>query len=164
MRYLLLAGLLTLLGAGPALAGAIEVVHPWARPTIPNRPGVVYLGIHNTGAATDRLIGARAEGVEAVELHLARQQDGVMTMRPVEAIEIPAGGMAHLGPGGYHLMLFGIAEPLTDGESLSLTLVFEAAGEIAVSVPVSRTAGEPDHHGSGQGHGHGHGQGDSSGN
>ena len=160
MRRLVLAATVSLIGAlistVPALAGPIEVMHPWARPTIPNRPGVVYLGIHNNGAATDRLIGARAEGVETVELHLARQQDGVMTMTPVEAVEIPAGGMAHLGPGGYHLMLFGIAAPLKDGTSLDVTLIFEIAGEIAVSVPVSRTAREPAHHGDGHEHGKGH--------
>ena len=162
MRRLLLAAALMALASGDALAGAIEVMHPWARPTIPNRPGVVYLGIHNNGAVPDRLVAAHAEGVESVELHLAQQKDGVMTMAPVEAIEVPAGGMADLGPGGYHLMLFGIAEPLKDGDTLNLTLSFESTGEITVGVPVTRDAPEMGHEGQmqhGSGHGHGHGTG-----
>ena len=132
---------LATLAAGPALAGSqIEVIHPWARPTIPNRPGAVYLGIHNTGDTADRLVGARAARAEAAELHKSEEKDGAMTMSPVEAIEIPAGGMAQLGPGGFHLMLFGLEAPLKPGETLDLTLVFQQAGEVSVGVPVAREA------------------------
>ena len=145
--------LVTLIAA-PAFAGSvIEVMHPWARPTLPNRPGVAYFGVHNLGAAADRLIGARAEGVDKVELHKAEQKDGIMTMAPVDALEIPAGGMAHLGPGGLHLMMFGIDPPLKEGDTLEMTLIFEAAGEVAITVPVSRTKGDPQHHGEGHQHG-----------
>ena len=145
--------LLAAVVAGPAAAAdGIEVVHPWARPTIPDRPGAVYLGIHNAGDAPDTLVGARAEGVGAVELHRSEEKDGVMTMSPVEAVEIPAGGMAHFGPGGLHLMLFDIESPLKAGESLELTLEFEQAGEVPVSVAVTRDA--PTH-----GHGEEHGDG-----
>jgi hypothetical protein len=147
---LFLAALIT----APALAGSvIEVMHPWARPTIPNRPGVAYFGIHNHGAAADRLIGARAEGVGKIELHKAEQKDGIMTMAPVDALEIPAGGMAHLGPGGLHLMMFGIDPPLKQGDTLEMILIFEAAGEVAITVPVSKTMGDPQHHGEGHQHG-----------
>lgn len=133
--------LAALLVAAPALAGgAIEVTDPWARPTIPNRPGVVYLAIHNTGDAADRLVGARAEGVGAVEMHRSEEKNGTMTMSPVEAVEVPAGGTADLGPGGYHLMLFDIETPLAVGDTLELTLEFERAGAVPVSVPVMRQA------------------------
>ena len=55
---------LTLLLGVPAFAGSvIEVMHPSARPTIPNRPGVTYFGVHNLGDEPDRLIEARAAGV-----------------------------------------------------------------------------------------------------
>lgn len=159
----LAAGLITALAAGPAAAQTtIEVVHPWVRPTIPNRPAAVYLGIHNLGDAADRLVGARATRAEKAELHKSEEKDGMMTMTPVEAVEIPAGGMAHLGPGGLHLMLFGIDPPLKDGETLGVTLEFERAGEIEVQVPVAREApagvqddGHGHDHGGGQGHGTG---------
>ncbi len=146
--------LLTALVAAPALAGSvIEVMHPWARPTLPNRPGAAYFGLHNPGDAPDRLIGARAGGVGTIEIHMAMQQDGVMTMSPVDAVEIPAGGMAHLGPGGLHLMMFAIDPPLKEGDALEMILIFEAAGEVAITVPVSSTMGDAQHHGEGHQHG-----------
>ncbi|HUF86978.1 MAG TPA: copper chaperone PCu(A)C [Thermohalobaculum sp.] len=142
--------LVTLLAVPAPAGGGIEVVHPWARPSIPNRPGVVYLGIHNLGDAPDRLVGARAGEAGSAELHKAEQKDGLMRMSPVEAIEVPAGGMAHLGPGGLHIMLFDLAAPLKAGDSLALTLRFERAGEVPVTVPVMR-----DGHQHGGAHGHG---------
>jgi hypothetical protein len=151
---------LALIIAAPALAGSIiEVMHPWARPTIPNRPGVAYFGIHNLGDTPDRLTGARAEGVGKIEIHKAEQKDAVMTMAPVESVEIPAGGMAHFGPGGLHLMLFGTAEPLKDGDTLKMTLIFEAAGEVAISVPVGKIMNDQPHMGADHQHGmqHQHG-------
>ncbi len=156
LMALMLSGALTV----PALAAEmIEVVHPWARPTIPNRPGVAYLGIHNHAGHVEQLVSAHAEGIEKIELHLAEQVDGVMKMAPVDIIEIPAEGMVHLGPGGYHLMLFGLDKPLKMGDEITLTLVFETAGEIAVTVPVTKKVGDADGHGSHQ-HGSGdHGQG-----
>ena len=151
---LALALLLAALTAAPAFAGSvIEVMHPSARPTIPNRPGVTYFGVHNTGDAPDRLIGARAAGVGKIEIHKGEQKNGVMTMAPVDAVEVPAGGMAHLGPGGFHLMMFAIDTPLKDGDTLEMVLIFEAAGEIAITVPVSRTMGDMQHHGEGHQHG-----------
>ncbi len=147
---LFLAALIT---APAYAASAIEVMHPWARPTIPNRPGAAYFGVHNLGDTPDRLIGARAEGVGKIELHKAEQKDGVMTMAPIDAVEIPAGGMADLGPGGVHLMMFGIDPPLKVGGTLEMTLIFEAAGEVAITVPVSKTMGDPQHQGEGHQHG-----------
>jgi len=145
---------LAAVAAAPAFAGGvIEVMHPWARPTIPNRPGVAYFGVHNMGDSPDRLIGARAGGVGKIEIHQAMQQGGVMSMAPVDAVEIPAGGMAHLGPGGLHLMMFGIDPPLKEGDTLEMILIFETAGEVAITVPVSKTMGDPQHHGEGHQHG-----------
>lgn len=59
-----------------------------------------------------------------------------MTMRPVEFIELPAGTAVELKPGGYHIMLLQLVEPLEVGDTLELTLVFETAGEITIDVPV----------------------------
>jgi len=150
IRRLALGFALASLMTAPAFAGSvIEVMHPWARPTIPNRPGVTYFGVHNVGDAADRLTGARAERVEKIEIHKAEQIDGVMTMAPVDAIDVPAGGMAHLGPGGFHLMLFGIDSPLKEGDKLQMTLIFQQAGEVSITVPVSKKMGDPQHHGEG---------------
>lgn len=156
MKFLRLALplVLALLVAAPAFAASIiEVMHPWARPTIPNRPGVAYFGVHNTGDTPDRLIGARAEGIGKIEIHKAEQKNAVMMMSPVEAVDIPAGGMAHFGPGGLHLMMFGIDPPLKDGDILNMTLIFEAAGDVAITVPVANTMGDQQHMGTGHQHG-----------
>jgi copper(I)-binding protein len=156
LRRLTLPLILASLIASPVFAGSIiEVMHPWARPTIPNRPGVVYFGVHNPGDAPDRLIGAHAAGVTKFEIHQSVQKDAVMTMAPVDAVDIPAGGMAHLGPGGFHLMMFGIDAPLKEGGTLEVTLIFEAAGEVTIIVPVSKTMGDPEHQGEGHQHQHG---------
>jgi copper(I)-binding protein len=159
-RHLILPLVLALLVAAPVhAASVIEVMHPWARPTIPNRPGVVYLGIHNLGDTPDRLIGARAQGVGTFEVHKAEQINGVMSMTPVDAVDIPAGGMAHLEPGGLHLMMFDISQPLKVGKVIEITLIFEIAGEIPITVPVARTMDDQQHHGADHQHGtqHQHG-------
>lgn len=133
--------ILALLLAGPALAaGAIDVVDPWARPSMPDRPGVAYLEIRNSGESPDRLLGGRAAAAGSVELHKAEQKEGVMRMSPVDAVEVPAGGTAHLAPGGFHLMLFGLEAPLKVGDSLEVVLEFERGGQVTVSVPVRRDA------------------------
>lgn len=153
-RHLALPLALALMVVTPALAGnVIDVMHPWARPTIPQRPGVVYFGIHNLGDSADRLIGAHAAGVEKFEIHKAEQQNGVMSMAPVDAVDIPAGGMAHLGPGGLHLMMFGLAQPLKEGDTLDVTLIFQTAGEVVIAVPVRKTMDDPQHLGAGHQHG-----------
>lgn len=64
---------------------------------------------------------------------------GAMTMREVEAIEIPAGEEVALEPGGYHVMLMELVEPLVAGDTFDLTLTFENAGDVTVTVEV-RTA------------------------
>jgi len=147
MRLLRIAPALCLatLIAFPALAGSmIEVMHPWARTSLPNRPSAAYCGLHNMGDATDRLIAARAAGVGTIELHKVEKK-GYMMMSPVEGIEVPAGGMTHLEPGGFHLMLFDIETPLKEGDSVEMTLVFESASEISVTMPVQKGMGEAGH-------------------
>lgn len=67
-------------------------------------------------------------------------EGSVMRMRPMTTVEIPAGGELHLGPGGNHLMFFGVSEPFTQGQNIPLQLVFERAGTIDVTLPVRRTA------------------------
>lgn len=119
-------------------AGGIEIHHPWTRPGVPGRPLAVYMGIHNRGDAPDRLIAARSPRAERAELHRSEMQDGMMTMAPIAALEVPAGGVVHLAPGGYHLMVFGVEEPPREGESFPLVLVFEKAGEIPVEATVTR--------------------------
>jgi periplasmic copper chaperone A len=110
--------------------------------------GVAYLTIANDGDEADRLIGATTDMAEAVEIHQTTDESGVGVMMPVEGgVEIPAGGKTVLGPNGMHLMLVGLTGSLHPDTEYGLTLTFERAGEVTVTVPVRRNAPEGDEEG-----------------
>ena len=117
--------------------GDIQVSDAWVRQALPNRPTAGYMVLMNTGGAGDRLVAANSPDFETIELHESSMKDGVMSMSPIEAVEVPAGGMAELKPGGMHLMMFG-GKGLKEGETATLTLVLETAGEVTFTVPVMK--------------------------
>lgn len=116
--------------------GAIMIDHPWARATIPNRPGAAYVKLSNMGGEADRLVAAATAAAGRAELHTHIMDGDVMKMRRIEAIEVPAGGGVALEPGGHHIMLFDLAAPLKEGASFPMTLTFEKAGAVEVTVTV----------------------------
>ncbi|HSF95396.1 MAG TPA: copper chaperone PCu(A)C [Thermohalobaculum sp.] len=141
------------LGAQDAVLGDLMLSHPTARPNLPNRPAVAYVTIMNHGAVPDRLVGVTSPEFESAELHSASMSDGVMTMHPVDAIEIPPGGTVELTTGGYHIMLFGARRMFKPGESFPMVLTFEGAGEATVQAMVEKL--DPSAMGHGQtDHGH----------
>lgn len=95
-----------------------------------------YMILVNPGSQADRLLRVESDLANAVELHLSEMKNDVMTMHPVEAIEVPAGGQAELKPGGYHIMLIGLKRELKPGDKVTFTLVFEKAGALTVEVEV----------------------------
>lgn len=128
--------------------GAISIDHPWARASMGMaKAGAAYMVLTNNGSAPDRLLSASAEVADAVELHTHLMEDGVMRMRQVQAIEVAPGEPSVLEPGGLHVMLIGLKQPLAAGETFPMTLTFEQAGEVTVEVAVEAM-------GSGQGHSH----------
>jgi len=136
-------------GEASFTVGDLVVENPWARESV-TRTGAAYLTVRNGGDEDDRLIGVSAEIADQAALHSSMMQDGVMRMRPVEAVEVPAGGEAVLEPGGVHIMLVGLKGRLEEGQSFALTLEFEKAGEVEVMTAIEDIA-----HG-GAGHHHGH--------
>ena len=129
-----------LLGGDAASASdgkGVTVKDAFARATIgQGRVGAVYLMIHNMSGTMDRLVGASTEVAKRAELHTHRHENGVMKMRPIEGVEVPAGGMATLKPGGDHVMLMGLSALLKEGSHFPLVLTFEKAGEVSVMVAV----------------------------
>lgn len=122
--------------AQEAKLGSLKIDQSWARASAgPARNSAAFMMIHNGGDA-DRLISAAGDVSDRVELHTHLMEGNVMKMRQVEAIEVPAKGMATLQPGGFHVMLIGLHEPLKEGDSFPLTLTFEKAGEVTIEVPV----------------------------
>jgi copper(I)-binding protein len=92
--------------------------------------------LKNNGSAPDRLISATSPAARVVELHTHIREGDVMRMRPVADIPIPPGQTVHLRPGGLHIMLIGLTEPLRQGATVPLTLRFERAGEVQVTLSV----------------------------
>ncbi len=116
---------------------AVRIDNPQAAETPPGaKTGVVYLDIVNAGGA-DRLLSAKAgEITDYIELHATRFEGDLMRMRKVEAIDLAGGATTSLKPGGLHIMLIDLKQPLRAGQSFALTLQFEKAGTVQVSVPI----------------------------
>ena len=149
-RFLLLAALALPL---PALAhdtvteaGALRIVNPWTRAAGQGMQGGGFLTIRNTAAEPDRMISATSPAAGRLELHTHIRDGDVMRMRPVADIPVPANGEVTLQPGGLHLMLIGLTQPMNDGGTIPVTLRFERAGEVTVSFAVQAAgARQPAH-------------------
>jgi copper(I)-binding protein len=96
----------------------------------------VYVTLSNAGSQPDALILAATDAARTVELHEVVQEGGVMKMRPIPRIPIPAGGKVELKPGGYHIMLLGLKNDLKPGDKVPVTLTFDRGGELRVNADV----------------------------
>ena len=133
------------------LAGSIKVEAAWARASAGMaKAGAAYLTIRNIGSTPDRLIAASAAVAQRAELHTHIMTDNVMRMRRIEAVPVAAGGATTLKPGGNHVMLMGLHAPLRKDGQFPLTLTFEKAGDVTVTVNIAGVAAR--RHG-GMGHG-----------
>ncbi|MBR0697522.1 copper chaperone PCu(A)C [Bradyrhizobium lablabi] len=119
-------------------AGDLVITQAWSRAT-PNGAKIAggYLTIENKGAVPDRLVGGSGEIAGRVEIHEMAMNDGVMKMRPLDkGLAIEPGKTVKLAPGGYHLMMFDLKGQLKQGEKVPVTLEFEKAGKVTVSLDV----------------------------
>lgn len=127
--------------AGPAVLAqesGPRIEHPWARATPgQSKTGAAYVTIA-AGSVADKLIAVSTPVAGKTELHTASNDNGVMKMRPVDAIALPAGQTVELKPGGFHMMMLDLKQPLKEGERFPLTLVFEKAGKREVEVEVEK--------------------------
>lgn len=98
--------------------------------------GAIYVTLANAGKERDALIAAASDAAVAVELHESYQDMGMMMMRPVKRIDIPAGGKVEMKPGGYHIMLLNLKRELKAGQTVNLTLQFQKAGKLPVHVEI----------------------------
>ncbi|GAA0302356.1 copper chaperone PCu(A)C [Rhodovulum strictum] len=158
-KTFLLAGALALAPVLPALADNIEIQDPYARAsTMMSKSGAAFMVLVNTGAEDDRLVSAASDVAERVELHTHEADaNGVMRMVEVEeGFAIPAGGSHELKRGGDHVMFLGLTRPLAQGDSVTVTLNFEKAGEVVVEIPVDVTRDSPAAPATGHSHGHQH--------
>ncbi|MCQ6255700.1 copper chaperone PCu(A)C [Pseudomonas sp. Q11] len=145
-RLILLAALLLPVGFAQAhqyKVGELEIAHPWSQELPPNAPTVAaYFVIHNNGDTADRLLGVDTLIADKAELHEHVQQDDLMKMQQVTAVDIPAGATITFAPMAYHVMLLELKDRslLSDGKRFPLTLHFEKAGDVTVDVAVQKKA------------------------
>lgn len=134
-------GLTLCLTVAPTLLGAatLEVRDPWVREPNPGRPvGAAFMTISNNGDATIRIIGASSKAAEVVEIHEMKTVDGVMKMRMIESLEIPANSTVKLEPGGYHLMLIRLTGAMKEGDEVEIELKVEGGETLKVKAPVKK--------------------------
>lgn len=131
----------------------VRVSDPWARGTVPGQQATgAFMGLlaeHDT-----RLVGARTPLARVVEIHEMKMSGEVMSMRAISGLDLPAGQAVELSPGGYHLMLLGLREPLKAGAAVPIQLDFrDRSGRrhsLRVKVivrPLAETGHEHHHHG-----------------
>ena len=151
MKSLLKSALLATVLSGAvslAHAGDLSLEKPWSRATPSGAPvGAGYVTLKNAGAAADKLLSATAPDIAGkVEIHEMSMDNGVMKMRAINGLEIPAGKSVELKPGGYHIMFMQLKQPLKAGDTIKGTLTFEKAGAVPVEYKVEAMgAGGGDH-------------------
>lgn len=119
----------------PEAPPTVQITHAYAnQPPAGATVAAAYLDI--TTSHGDILLAASSTAAGEVQIHASELIDGVMRMRPLSQVELPAGETVHFEPGGRHFMLLNLPEPLSAGDELSLTLQFERAGALEVDVPV----------------------------
>jgi periplasmic copper chaperone A len=129
---------LTPASASEVKAGDLVISQAWSRATPGGaKVGAGYLTIANQGSAPDRLVAVSGEFAGKIEVHEMATTNGVMTMRAVDGgLTIEPGKAVTLAPGGYHLMMMNLKSPLKQGDKLPITLEFEKAGKVAVTLDV----------------------------
>ena len=137
------AAFLAALFVAPARAeevqlGDLVISQAWSRATPGGaKIGAGYLTIENAGSVADRLMGGSGDVAARIEVHEMAMSNGVMTMRPLDkGLAIEPGKTVKLAPGGYHLMLIDLKNPLKQGDKVSLMLEFEKAGNVKLSLDV----------------------------
>jgi len=133
-----------------ACGGRLTIEDAWARPALIDGNGAVYMTIQNGTENDDILLGALTDAAEVVELHDVVMKDvsemasedtengGDMAMQMVkqEFVQVHAGETVRFEPGSLHVMLIGMKNNLIEGDTITLTLIFQNAGEVTIQVPV----------------------------
>ena len=142
----ILSGTALALSFATTAMAEVEIHDAYARSSNP-MAGAAFMVIHNHGDTDDRLIGVRSDVAARTELHTHREtENGVMQMIHVEdGYDFPAGAEIIMQRGSDHVMFMGLNNAFEDGETISITLIFEQAGEIDVDITIDQTRTPMDH-------------------
>ena len=131
--------LLFVVGCGQEHTGdPIVVRDAWIREPPPRSPAAGYLVIENRGGDLVELVAVATEAAAQAEIHVMEYKDDRMMMRQVSELQIPAGEEVALKPGGTHLMLMELRQPLRDGDEVELVLRFGDGTERRIQMPVQK--------------------------
>ncbi len=124
--------------AGTA-ADAVTVSDPYVRAMPPGQPNsLAFMRLTNGSDQDFALVGAEGTVSKALELHTHIMSDGMMQMKKIDKIDLPAGKTVMLETGGLHVMLIGLNQDLKPGDSVSLTLVFNDGSKKQLDAPVRK--------------------------
>ena len=143
MRYIAVATMvIATLISGRVMAadykvGSLEIMAPWSRATPKGAATAIgYMTIKNDGTIPDRLVGGSVDFAGGFQLHSMVMEGDVSKMRELEGVDIAPGQTIEFKPGGSHVMFVGLKHPLTEGEHIKGTLVFERAGTAQIEYDV----------------------------
>ncbi len=140
------------LTSAAALAADVDIRDPWVRGTVSGQQATAaFMELTSKSGAV--LVGAASPAAGVTEIHEMKMDGGVMKMRAIPRLELPTGKAVVLGPGGYHVMLINLKQPLKKGEVVPLTLQLEGKDKKVENVEVkaevrdltAAPAGEPKH-------------------
>ncbi len=118
-------------------AADITVSNAYVRATAPGQANsVAFMTLHNSSMQAYSLIDAEGQAAKAVELHTHIHENGMMKMRRINKIDLPAHGEVMLKPGGHHIMLIGLKQAAKKGDSIHLSLIFNDGSKKMLTVPV----------------------------
>ena len=118
----------------PAYAG-VTITDAWVKATMPGQTtAAAYLQIKSDAAA--KLVGVSSSAAKVVQIHEMKMQGNVMQMRAVDSLDLPAGTAVEFKPGGYHIMLSEISQPLKPGVTVPLTLTIEGTDKRRQTIEV----------------------------
>jgi hypothetical protein len=117
--------------------GSLEIMGPWSRATPKGASTAIgYMTIKNNGTTPDRLIGGSVDFAGGFQLHAMTMEDGVSKMRELKSVDIGPGKTIEFKPGDSHVMFVGVMHPLSQGEDVKGTLIFEHAGTVQIEYDV----------------------------
>jgi len=140
MRKLIIAALVVF--SSSVWAGSVEVKDAYVRHMPPTQTVTgAFMTLVNTTDSDRAAVSASSDVAETVELHTHIKDGGVMRMRQVEKIDIPAGGSTELKPGGFHVMLIDLKKPLELGQMVDISLTFDDGSSTAFQAEVKTVMG-----------------------
>ena len=140
---------LALMAVSTSAWAEIQATQAWSRFTAPSVPtGVVFMQLNNTGSQADALVSVSSPVAKKAEIHNHINDKGVMRMRQVAKIDVPAGKSVTLQPGGFHVMLMGLKQPLKLNDTFPVTLKYQSGRTQKITATVNNGSGMQNmHHG-----------------